>query len=316
MDQIFPHELLHVIARQLAGEPRGERRQPGARHRRAHRPGDGVPGGRSRSTSRSCAWTTRTRILRHARFGRIGDVRARAERRVRRIRPRRRARASARQSRLNCASSCGSAPSEQVQRYHAVKANRLREAGASPGPAARREATARRLPVSERGAGRPRRSRRSRRRAAVHRGRRRPSLLAVGDRPGLQQRYRDEAFYGRFGAAPQSRRSPRQRVSEDLPRAARRAGRRHGRVPSRLRRRVPRRGAAGPAGGERRRSPARTCRTRPEIWLANPALQTGTSLFDQFRALPRVHTFDANAASALDWLAVPGVTPDAAEQAR
>jgi len=47
----------------------------------------------------------------------------------------------------------------------------------------------------------------------------------------------------------------------------------------------------------------------PEIWLANPALQTGTSLFDQFRALPRTHTFDANAASALDWLSVPGVTP-------
>ena len=50
----------------------------------------------------------------------------------------------------------------------------------------------------------------------------------------------------------------------------------------------------------------------PEIWLANPDLQTGTSLFDQFRALPRVHTFDANAASALDWIAVPGVTPASA----
>ena len=54
------------------------------------------------------------------------------------------------------------------------------------------------------------------------------------------------------------------------------------------------------------------CRTSPEIWLANPALQTGTSLFDQFRALPRAHTFDANAASALDWMAVPGITPEAA----
>ena len=52
----------------------------------------------------------------------------------------------------------------------------------------------------------------------------------------------------------------------------------------------------------------------PEIWLANPALMTGTSLFDQFRALPRVHTFDVNAASALDWLAVPGVTPGTARR--
>jgi hypothetical protein len=49
-----------------------------------------------------------------------------------------------------------------------------------------------------------------------------------------------------------------------------------------------------------------------EIWLANAALMTGTSVFDQFRALPRRHTFDANAASELDWLAVPGVTRDLA----
>ncbi len=50
----------------------------------------------------------------------------------------------------------------------------------------------------------------------------------------------------------------------------------------------------------------------PEIWLANASLVTGTSLFDQFRALPRPHTFDANAASELDWLAVPGVTRELA----
>jgi hypothetical protein len=46
----------------------------------------------------------------------------------------------------------------------------------------------------------------------------------------------------------------------------------------------------------------------PEHWLASPALQTGTSLFDQYRALPRTHTFDVNAATRLDWLSVPGVT--------
>jgi hypothetical protein len=50
----------------------------------------------------------------------------------------------------------------------------------------------------------------------------------------------------------------------------------------------------------------------PEIWLANGDMQTGTSLFDQFRAIPRPHTFDVNAASRFDWLAVPGVTADAA----
>ena len=52
----------------------------------------------------------------------------------------------------------------------------------------------------------------------------------------------------------------------------------------------------------------------PEIWLASESLQTGTSLFDQFRGIPRPHTFDANAASTFDWLTVPGVTPAIAEQ--
>jgi hypothetical protein len=50
----------------------------------------------------------------------------------------------------------------------------------------------------------------------------------------------------------------------------------------------------------------------PEIWLANAALMTGTSLFDQFRALPRRHTFDVNAATEFDWLTVPGVTREMA----
>jgi len=52
----------------------------------------------------------------------------------------------------------------------------------------------------------------------------------------------------------------------------------------------------------------------PEIWLAIDALQTGTSLFDQFRGLPRPHTFDINAASAFDWLTVPGVTAPVADR--
>jgi hypothetical protein len=52
-------------------------------------------------------------------------------------------------------------------------------------------------------------------------------------------------------------------------------------------------------------------RARP-IWLRSDGLTTGTSLFDQFRALPRAHTFDLNAASRLDLLSVNGMTPDVA----
>jgi DNA uptake protein ComE-like DNA-binding protein len=45
----------------------------------------------------------------------------------------------------------------------------------------------------------------------------------------------------------------------------------------------------------------------PAIWLANPDFKTGTGLFDQFRAVPRVHTFDLNAATLIDLLGVPGI---------
>jgi hypothetical protein len=50
----------------------------------------------------------------------------------------------------------------------------------------------------------------------------------------------------------------------------------------------------------------------PEIWLESTRLQTGTTLFDQYRGMPRHHTFDLNAASQVDLLGVPGVTPELA----
>jgi hypothetical protein len=52
----------------------------------------------------------------------------------------------------------------------------------------------------------------------------------------------------------------------------------------------------------------------PAIWLANRNFQTGTSLFDQFRSLPRTHTFDLNAATLVDLLGVPGMTRSLADR--
>ncbi len=49
-----------------------------------------------------------------------------------------------------------------------------------------------------------------------------------------------------------------------------------------------------------------------EIWLANPNFLIGTTLFDQFRTVPRVHTFDLNAATRNELLGVPGVSPELA----
>jgi len=51
----------------------------------------------------------------------------------------------------------------------------------------------------------------------------------------------------------------------------------------------------------------------PEIWLANDSFHAGTTLYDQFRAFPRRHTFDVNAGSLVDLLAVEGMTRATAE---
>jgi hypothetical protein len=45
------------------------------------------------------------------------------------------------------------------------------------------------------------------------------------------------------------------------------------------------------------------------IWMVNPSFEVGTSLFDQFRRVPRPHVFDLNAASLVDLLAIPSIDP-------
>ncbi|HSR50204.1 MAG TPA: hypothetical protein VLV83_05210 [Acidobacteriota bacterium] len=52
----------------------------------------------------------------------------------------------------------------------------------------------------------------------------------------------------------------------------------------------------------------------PQIWLANPDFKTGTTLFDQYRGLPRTHTFDINAASLVDLMGVPGMSLEVADR--
>lgn len=43
------------------------------------------------------------------------------------------------------------------------------------------------------------------------------------------------------------------------------------------------------------------------LWIRNRNFSLGTSLYDQFRSLPRPHVFDLNAASLVDLLAFPGI---------
>ena len=46
----------------------------------------------------------------------------------------------------------------------------------------------------------------------------------------------------------------------------------------------------------------------PSIWLWNDGFAVGTTVFDQYRGIPRAHAFDINAASETDFLTVPGMT--------
>jgi hypothetical protein len=52
------------------------------------------------------------------------------------------------------------------------------------------------------------------------------------------------------------------------------------------------------------------------IWLENGSFRTGTTVYDQFRGLPRAHTFDLNAASLVDLVSVPGVGLELARSIR
>lgn len=60
----------------------------------------------------------------------------------------------------------------------------------------------------------------------------------------------------------------------------------------------------------------RDLRLPPELWLLNDRFHAGTTVFDQFRGIPRDHTFDLNAASAADLAGVRGMTEQAAAAIR
>jgi hypothetical protein len=311
MDQVFPHELLHVIVHQLAGEPResggnqvhaiGVRTDPVtaftegfAEHVQilAVDDADALPETRALATD-SGRWRSAEALF--AGYGR--DLAAwwpfvlPSQIRV----------------------PLWFSQSEQVLRYHAVKANRFaREAALPESLLARQDKYAAYLfqntAVPE-AAGPPKP-------AAV--------MLStegvvshlfwrfVTDR-ALQSRYLDDRTLGRFGTKA-SEVTPLENVYLKLFLAL------HAGRPSttaellRAYVRLFPDDAPDAARLVREALLGQDLPEGPEIWLANDGLMTGTSLFDQYRALPRAHTFDVNAATLLDWLSVPGVTRDAARR--
>jgi hypothetical protein len=304
MDQIFPHELMHVIVHQLAGEPResggNQVHAIGVRTDPVNAFTEGLAEAMQILAVDDPDATDDTRRL-------AADA-AVLERTERAVAAYARGLSSpwpVQPSRLRFLLWYGQG--EQVLRYHAVKANRFARSPAVPPPLlARKDKYAAYLfssvvPGAEDDA--PKEA------GAMLSSEGVVSFLFwlfISD-PALQQRYEPDAFYQQFGTTVADV-TPLENVFLKVF-AALHAGR-----PSTgaglLRAYVERfpDDARAVDGVVQTALLGQPLPDAPEIWLANDALMTGTSLFDQYRGLPRPHTFDVNAASTLDWLSVPGVT--------
>jgi hypothetical protein len=308
MDQIFPHELLHVIVRQLAGAPRGS----GANQ--IHALGvrtDPV-------VAFNEGFAEHAQVLSIDDSDAVEDTRALPGRADIRRRAERELAAFARDlttrwwpiepSRVRFLLWFGQ--TEQVQRYHAVKANLFARLPSVPETLLTRDPYRAYLlqsvmPGPPDGARKPANVALSTEGAVAH------LFWKLVTDDSLRRRYRQEEFYAPFGTSRQAVTGFENiylKVFSVL----------HEARPSTAAEMLRGWARVHPDDASDVRRIARTALLEqdipatPEIWLANEALQTGTSLFDQFRALPRVHTFDVNAATPFDWVAVPGVTSDLA----
>jgi hypothetical protein len=309
MDQIFPHELLHVIVRQLAGEPResggNQVHAVGVRTDPMNAFGEG--------------FAEHVQILAVDDDGAVPETVALRKDTAAKQRADAALPAFARdltrpwwpirpaQIRFLLWFS----QTEQVLRYHAVKANLFARAPVTP--AALLDATDKYraylyqsvMPGTIDDAARPASVMLSTEGVVAH------LFWRLTTNQAIQRRYQDGAFYARFGTNAEAV-SPLDNVFLKLffTLAESRADNTADLVRAYVR--------LFPADGPDVERVVRTALLgqrvpdAPEVWLANDALMTGTSLFDQFRGLPRPHTFDINAATTLDWLAVGGVTPDQA----
>ena len=309
MDQIFPHELLHVIVRQLAGAPResggNQVHAVGVRTDPVNAFNEGFAEHAQIMAVDDPDAVGETRAL----PGRA-DVRARADRALAAYaRELSRGWSPVQPSRLRFLLWFNQ--TEQAQRYHAVKANLFARMPAIPDALLTGDDVYAAylfqnvVPGPPDGAPKPAGVVLSTDGGVAH------LFWRLITDPGLQQRYRDDAFYESFGAS-RAEVTPLENVYlkvfamlyEHRPSTTAEALRAWARVYPEDAADVERIARASLIGQK--------VPDAPEIWLANDQFMTGTSLFDQYRALPRVHTFDANAAMPLDWLAVPGVTMDVA----
>jgi hypothetical protein len=309
MYQIFPHELMHVIVRQLAGPSResggNQVHAVGVRSDPVTAFNEGFA-----EAMQILAIDDPDAAADTHRLAGDTDAAARAERDVE---------AFARDlsetwwpvqpSRLRFL--LWFSRTEQVLRYHAVKENRFARAPAIPEPLLARDDKYPAYLFANVVPGRPSDAVKPAGVLLSTEGVVSFLFWRLVSNPAIQRRYEPEAFYGQFGVSAATV-APIENVFLKIFAALDDA---HPSTAEELLRGYARMfpGDAGDVGQVVSEALAgHPLTAAPEIWLANDGLMTGTSLFDQYRALPRPHTFDANAATALDWLGVPDVTREQA----
>ena len=310
MDQIFPHELAHVVLHQLAGEsPEGNANQVHAIAVRT-----------DRITAFNEGFAEHVQVLavddpdavpETAALAHDDEPRRRAERRLADYRDALEAAwAPAPAARMSFVLWFGK--TEQALRYHAVKANLFARAPAMPERMLLRRDRYPAYLLENVLPGAPGDPVKPLARLFSTEGFVSSLFWRWTSSDALRTRYRDPEFYEAFGTTRDAV-DPLDNVYLKLF-AALSAGRSHD-APSLVRAYVETfpdeanavaavlvaSGAGWPLA------------LPPEIWLANDDFRAGTTLYDQFLALPRRHTFDVNAASLVDLLTVEGMTRATAE---
>jgi hypothetical protein len=302
MDQIFPHELLHIIVRDLAGP------MPRSRATQVHAVGV--------RTDRVTAFNEGFAI--HGQLMAIDDVDGLAETRAiasdGALRDRafeqfadyRRA-VSARWSvapKARMTFPLWFSGAEQVLRYHAVRDNLFSREPDVPVQSYGRDAYRAYL-LENTLPGQPAAPARSLGRLLATEGVVAAFVYRLVNAPAIRGADRDDAFYRRFGTT-RGDIDDLENAYLKLFAAIRDGGYDIAAVAAAYGRLFPEEQVVLEAiWGEIFHGPAEP---PVEIWLMNRDVTTGTSLFDQFRGRPRPHAFDLNASSKADLAAVPGVS--------
>lgn len=302
-NQIFPHELMHVVVRDLAGPP------PSAHDNQIHAVGVRT----DRATAFSEGFAEHVQVLAvEAADAAAATSRLPADENIKAV-----TRAQLDAYRRAVTARWAIAPkattgfplwfsaNEQVLRYHAVRANLFAREPQIPGSLRQRRLyhaylLDNVLPGDPAG-----RAKRAARMVATE-GVVSALFYRLVVSADLQHADRDDAFYRAFGVT-RADVDPLDNVYLKLFAAIREGGYDSVAIVDAYVRMFPEERAAVQRAVDETLLGQPLPRAQP-LWMLNDDFQTGTSLFDQRRNLPRSHTFDLNAASLIDLMSVPGVS--------